>query len=234
MLRAGGTDGPGVARLRQAVWGKLPGHGIERAKLPASGPFDVDDRGMISRSLRRGMPSFMPTPRGILEKMNYEGPAPAPTEKRQQILNYLRVNGAIVDPSGLAARQLGEAIESNSTSSGLAQLLAAMERSGQIHREVRGKRTYLIALGPAPGPRQRRGRPRRRDGCGPQRRRPAGAVGPGPAGSGGSGSRRPRRCRCRLRRAGPGPAASGGTLAHRDLRGRRLEPRARPGPSDGS
>jgi hypothetical protein len=83
--------------------------------------------------------------------MNYEGPAPAPTEKRQQILNYLRVNGAIVDPSGLAARQLGEAIESNSTSSGLAQLLAAMERSGQIHREVRGKRTYLIALGPAPG-----------------------------------------------------------------------------------
>jgi hypothetical protein len=83
--------------------------------------------------------------------MNYEGPAPAPTEKRQQILNYLRVHGSIVDSSGLAARQLGEAIESNSTSSGLAQLLAAMERSGQIHREVRGKRTYLIALGPAPG-----------------------------------------------------------------------------------
>jgi hypothetical protein len=82
--------------------------------------------------------------------MNSEGPAPAPTEKRQQILNYLKVHGAIVDPKGLAARQLGQAIQSSSTSSGLAQLLAAMERAGQIHREIRGKRTYLIALGRAP------------------------------------------------------------------------------------
>jgi hypothetical protein len=82
--------------------------------------------------------------------MNNEGPAPAPMEKRQQILNYLKVHGAIVDPKGLAARQLGQAIQSNSTSSGLAQLLAAMERAGQIHREIRGKRTYLIALGRAP------------------------------------------------------------------------------------
>jgi hypothetical protein len=72
----------------------------------------------------------------------------AGSEKRRQVMAYLAANGEIFDERGLAARRLGEGIGSESTAAGLAQLLAAMEKAGQIRREIRGKRTYRIALGP--------------------------------------------------------------------------------------
>lgn len=43
-LRNGGSDGDLAMALRRAVWGKLPGHGINDPGFLAPGPLDVDDR----------------------------------------------------------------------------------------------------------------------------------------------------------------------------------------------
>lgn len=67
---------------------------------------------------------------------------------RGRALERLLTRGEIFDASGRAASILRTEIEYLATSAGFAQLLASMERAGEIRREIRGKRTYRIALGP--------------------------------------------------------------------------------------
>ena len=50
---------------------------------------------------------------------------------------------------GMASTRLAAAVGYPGSSVAFAQLLSGMERSGLIERDVRGKRTYRIRLGPA-------------------------------------------------------------------------------------
>ena len=62
---------------------------------------------------------------------------------------YLAEAGELYDANGMASTQLAAAVGYPGSSVAFAQLLSGMERSGLIAREIRGKRTYRIALGPA-------------------------------------------------------------------------------------
>ena len=62
---------------------------------------------------------------------------------------YLTEAGELCDKNGMASPQLAAAVGYPGSSVAFAQLLSGMERSGLIEREVRGKRTYRISLGPA-------------------------------------------------------------------------------------
>src|SRR6266568_2578346 len=92
---------------------------------------------------------------------------------REHIIAYLTEVNELFDTNGMASTQLAAAVGYPGSSVAFAQLLSGMERSGLIEREVRGKRTYRIRLGPA------------------QAARPAGRAGPpgGPAGPGGTPAR---------------------------------------------
>ncbi len=68
---------------------------------------------------------------------------------RQRIIAYLTEAGELYDANGMASTQLAAAVGYPGSSVAFAQLLSGMERSGLIAREVRGKRTYRIGLGPA-------------------------------------------------------------------------------------
>ena len=68
---------------------------------------------------------------------------------RERIIAYLAEAGELVDANGMASTQLAAAVGYPGSSVAFAQLLSGMERSGLIEREVRGKRTYRIGLGPA-------------------------------------------------------------------------------------
>ena len=68
---------------------------------------------------------------------------------RERIIAYLTEAGELFDAKGLASTQLAAAVGYPGSSVAFAQLLSGMERSGLIEREVRGKRTYRIGLGPA-------------------------------------------------------------------------------------
>jgi hypothetical protein len=67
---------------------------------------------------------------------------------RRRALERLVTKGEIFDASGRAASILRSDIGYLATSAGFAQLLASMERAGEIRREIRGKRTYRITMGP--------------------------------------------------------------------------------------
>jgi hypothetical protein len=100
---------------------------------------------------------------------------------RQRIIAYLAEAGELYDANGMASTQLAAAVGYPGSSVAFAQLLSGMERSGLIAREVRGKRTYRIGLGPA-----------RTAGPGTTARAPglaglAGAPAGGPAGPGDAG-----------------------------------------------
>jgi hypothetical protein len=56
--------------------------------------------------------------------------------------------GELFDANGMASTRLAAAVGYPGSSVAFAQLLSGMERSGLIEREVRGKRTYRIRLGP--------------------------------------------------------------------------------------
>jgi hypothetical protein len=76
---------------------------------------------------------------------------------RNRIRQHLRDHGAIDDPGGYATSALKDAIGYQGTGVAFIQLIAAMERDGEIARDIRGKRTYRIAPGqadqaPAVGP----------------------------------------------------------------------------------
>src|SRR5215472_2346973 len=68
---------------------------------------------------------------------------------RERIIAYLTEAGELFDANGMASTQLAAAVGYPGSSVAFAQLLSGMERSGLIGREVRGKRTYRIGLGPA-------------------------------------------------------------------------------------
>jgi hypothetical protein len=64
-------------------------------------------------------------------------------------MGYLTDVGELRDENGMASTHLASAVGYPGSSVAFAQLLSGMERSGLIEREVRGKRTYRIGLGPA-------------------------------------------------------------------------------------
>ena len=68
---------------------------------------------------------------------------------RERIVAYLAETGELFDANGMASTQLAAAVGYPGSSVAFAQLLSGMKRSGLIEREVRGKRTYRIGLGPA-------------------------------------------------------------------------------------
>ncbi len=68
---------------------------------------------------------------------------------REHITAYLSGVDELFDANGMASTQLATAVGYPGSSVAFAQLLSGMERSGLIEREVRGKRTYRIRLGPA-------------------------------------------------------------------------------------
>lgn len=78
---------------------------------------------------------------------------------RDRIMSRLRAVGEVADPGGLASRALAEAVGYPGSSVAFAQLLSAMERSGLIEREIRGRRTYRIGLAGAVAPRVREAGP---------------------------------------------------------------------------
>ena len=72
---------------------------------------------------------------------------------RTRIRTYLSTHGPIEDPTGYATGALKDAIGYQGKSVAFIQLIAAMDRDGEITRQVRGKRTYRITLtnaGPVP------------------------------------------------------------------------------------
>jgi hypothetical protein len=68
---------------------------------------------------------------------------------REHIIAYLTEVNELCAANGMASTQLAAAVGYPGSSVAFAQLLSGMERSGLIEREVRGKRTYRINLGPA-------------------------------------------------------------------------------------
>jgi hypothetical protein len=71
---------------------------------------------------------------------------------RDRIIAHLALVAEISDMAGMASTRLAEAVGYPGSSVAFAQLLSGMERDGLISREVRGKRTYRIALSaPPPG-----------------------------------------------------------------------------------
>ena len=68
---------------------------------------------------------------------------------REHIIAYMTEVNELCDANGMASTQLAAAVGYPGSSVAFAQLLSGMERSGLIEREVRGKRTYRINLGPA-------------------------------------------------------------------------------------
>ena len=78
---------------------------------------------------------------------------------RDRIIAHLALVAEVTDGAGMASTRLSEAVGYPGSSVAFAQLLSGMERDGLISREVRGKRTYRIALsspaaadaGPTPG-----------------------------------------------------------------------------------
>jgi hypothetical protein len=69
---------------------------------------------------------------------------PRQTDARRRITDYLSTNGPVEDRSGKATSILKDAIGYEGTHTGFIQLVAAMAKSGDVHRDVRGKRTYRV------------------------------------------------------------------------------------------
>ncbi|MDT9592164.1 hypothetical protein RDV89_03750 [Nocardioides zeae] len=63
---------------------------------------------------------------------------------RARIRQFLATSGPLDDSSGHATSALKEAIDYQGSSVAFIQLIAAMDRDGEIEREIRGKRTYRI------------------------------------------------------------------------------------------
>ena len=68
---------------------------------------------------------------------------------RTRIREYLSTHGPLEDPTGYATSGLKDAVGYRGTGVAFIQLIAAMDRDGEIVREVRGKRTYRISGGKA-------------------------------------------------------------------------------------
>ncbi|MBK1787115.1 hypothetical protein [Prauserella cavernicola] len=68
---------------------------------------------------------------------------------RTRIRNYLVGQGPVDDPSGHATSVLKDLIGYEGSGVAFIQLIAAMDRDGEIAREIRGKRTYRISATPS-------------------------------------------------------------------------------------
>lgn len=64
---------------------------------------------------------------------------------RARIRQYLATAGPLEEGSGHATSALKEIIDYQGSSVAFIQLIAAMDRDGEIDREIRGKRTYRIS-----------------------------------------------------------------------------------------
>ena len=103
---------------------------------------------------------------------------------RDRIIAHLAVTAEVADKAGMASTRLAEAVGYPGSSVAFAQLLSGMERDGLIRREVRGKRTYRIALAD--------GTPVPRTGLAGPATGPAAAIRPGAAAVSGSAARAER------------------------------------------
>jgi uncharacterized protein YicC (UPF0701 family) len=63
---------------------------------------------------------------------------------RQQVVQHLTQHGPIEDPAGRATAKLRQALDYQGSEASFTQLIANMDRAGQLSREVKGKRTYRI------------------------------------------------------------------------------------------
>ncbi len=66
-------------------------------------------------------------------------------QNRQQVAQYLAKYGPFEDSSGRATAKLKEALGYAGTDAGFTQLIANMDRAGELTREIRGRRTYRIS-----------------------------------------------------------------------------------------
>lgn len=66
---------------------------------------------------------------------------------RQQVAQYLAQHGPLEDPTGRATAKLREALGYEGSEASFTQLIANMDRAGQLAREIKGKRTYRIVPG---------------------------------------------------------------------------------------
>ncbi len=64
---------------------------------------------------------------------------------RTRIREHLAQHGPVADSHGLATKVLKDVVGYDGSPVAFIQLIAAMERDGELVREIRGKRTYRIA-----------------------------------------------------------------------------------------
>jgi chromosome segregation ATPase len=64
---------------------------------------------------------------------------------REQVAQYLQQHGPLEDTTGRATSKLRDVLGYEGSEASFTQLIANMDRAGQLTREVRGKRTYRIA-----------------------------------------------------------------------------------------
>ena len=71
---------------------------------------------------------------------------PRDTTVRQRVVDYLIEHGPVADSSGRATSQLKEAVGYSGGDAGFIRIVSLMAEAGEVVREVRGKRTYRIAV----------------------------------------------------------------------------------------
>jgi len=71
---------------------------------------------------------------------------PRDTTVRQRVIDYLVAHGPMHDESGRATSRLKEAVGYTGGDAGFIRIVSLLADSGDIAREVRGKRTYRISV----------------------------------------------------------------------------------------
>lgn len=71
---------------------------------------------------------------------------PRDTTVRQRVVDYLIEHGPVEDSSGRATSQLKEAVGYAGGDAGFIRIVSLMADAGEVLRQVRGKRTYRIAV----------------------------------------------------------------------------------------
>src|SRR5579871_2359896 len=89
------------------------------------------------RCVQRGCPSALCARTQLYRR----GTLASHRQTRQQIIAYLATHGSIDEASGRASSKLKEAVGYQGSPAAFSQLLGAMERSGEIARTTKGKRT---------------------------------------------------------------------------------------------
>lgn len=107
----------------------------------------------------------LPLSVGVLSVYRKSPNVPRDTTVRQRVIDYLVHTGPMHDESGRATSRLKEAVGYRGGDAGFIRIVSLLAESGDIAREVRGKRTYRISAtdkgtasasapsaGPAPPP----------------------------------------------------------------------------------